>query len=341
MKNDINHINGLHNMIVLNKENPQSKCGYILTDVSMALRNILTKCPVTINSALAKLSAKRNTVCINYGFTLNKCDMLNPKNAVLDYNVPIHSSGVTEVDELQTVFVHANQLLLKYERNTKRNGSIFGVKEGNWFHHEMDHFHSSHRNKIVQELGIKSHQIDWRIFGLTLVFYSKELHLHRDVLNSIKDNYSMVVCFNHVVDMSTIPISQQIPSLKKLQKETGSSYFNMSLLCYGRHCIDAVSDKMNERILTKEKDPLVCDFFDRVLEDNSWEYESWLLNDAYDMLHKNIMVLSDGHVQLQINSFKQNLKQNKDAQNLEDHFHKGTYWARKNVLQKFLYGKVM
>ena len=160
MKNDINHVIGSHNMIVMNKGEPQSKCGYILTGVSKALRTILTKCPLTIDTALSKFFSKRNTVSIDYEFTLNKCDMLHPKNAVLDYELPIHTSGVTEEEEIETVSVHANELLLKYEMKTKRNGSRFGVKEGNWFHHENNKFHSSHRNKIVEKLGIKSQQLD-------------------------------------------------------------------------------------------------------------------------------------------------------------------------------------
>ena len=290
MKNNINHVIKSHNMIVINKEEPQSESVFILTGVSKALRTILTKCPLTIDISLSKFSSKRNTVSIDYGFTLNKCDMLHPKNAVLDYNLPIHSSGATEVDELENVFVHANELLLKYEMKTKRNGCSFGVKEGNWFCHDNNKFHLSHRNKLVEKLGIKRQELDWRLFGLTLVFYSNPLHLHRDVLNSMKDNYSMVVCFNHVIDLSTIPRYQKLPSLKKLEKETGSSYFkNMSLLCYGRHCVDAVGDKLNARLLAKDRDPIVLDFFNRVLEDDSWEYESWLLHDAQNELEKILL----------------------------------------------------
>ena len=337
MKNNINHVIASHNMIVMNKEEPKSDSGLILTGVSKALRTIPTKCLLTIDIALSKFSSKRNTVSIDYGFTLNKCDMLHPKNAVLDYDLPIHSSGVTEIDEVATVFLHANELLLQYEMETKNNNCSFGVKEGNWFQNQHDKFHSCHSNKIVEKLGIISQQLDWRLFGVTLVFYSNQLHLHRDVLNSMKDNYSMVVCFNHVIDSSTIPLSQQVPSLKKLEKETGSYYFNMSLLCYGRHCVDAVSDKLNARSLAKDRDPIVNDFFNRVLKDDSWEYESWLLHRGQNELKRNITVLKDPDVSFQIDTFTQSLQQSLDAQHRENELHQTILWAKQSVLPKFLY----
>ena len=87
MKNNINHVIASNNMIVMNKEEPQSESGLILTGVSKVLRTILTQCPLTIDIALSKLSSKRNTVSIDYGFTLNKCDMSYPKNAVLDLSL--------------------------------------------------------------------------------------------------------------------------------------------------------------------------------------------------------------------------------------------------------------
>ena len=118
--------------------------------------------------------------------------------------------------------------------------------------------------------------------------------------------------------------------IEELEKETGSSYFNISLLCYGRHCIDAVSDKVNACSLAKERDPLVFDFFNRVLEDDSWEYESWLLHDAQNELKNNITVLNDTHISLQIDTFTQSLKQSIDAQHQER-----TYI--KNILRKTKY----
>ena len=52
---------------------------------------------------------------------------------------------------------------------------------------------------------------------------------------------------------------------------------------------------------------------------------------------KKIIVLSDTHVCLQIDSFTQSLKQNKDSQHQENKLHKRTYWAKQSVLPKFIY----
>ena len=134
-------------------------------------------------------------------------------------------------------------------------------------------------------------EIIWRHSGI--LFKSVTFTQRRSQLN--ENNSSMMVCFNHIFDLSTIPLSQQLPSLKKLEKETGSSYFNMSLLCYGWHCVDAVSDKLHARSLAKDRDPIVSDFFNRVLQDDSWEYESWLLHDAQNELKNNITMLNDTH----------------------------------------------
>ena len=206
----------------------------LLLRVVKTMRDIVTTCEDTIATALQKPSAKQGTVGLDYGFTLNKCSRLQPNNALLDYDLPIHSSSVKNKHEIQKVLSKANELLLMFEKTTTNNNRVFGVTDGKWFQENNNSFLSSYKNKLPEFFGMPTSNTDWRLFGVTVVFYSRELKLHRDILNSNNSNFSMVVCFNHVIEISTLPPSSIIPSLQSFKDQFGCDFLNMSIICYGR-----------------------------------------------------------------------------------------------------------
>ena len=334
--NNRNHIDYASNTIVLNVEDNTFE-DRLLLHVVKTMRDIVTTCEDTIGTALQKQSAKRGTVALDYGFTLNKCSIMQPKNAILDYDLPIHSSSVKNKHEIQEVLSKANELILMFEKRTTNKTKVFGVTDGKWFQEKENSFHSAYKNKIPDFFGIKTSNTDCRIFGVTVVFYSRQLKLHRDILNSKKSNFSMVVCFNHVIELSTLPPSSIIPSLKLFKDQFGCDYLNMSIICYGRQCVDALCNKQNTRLAAMKEDNLVDDFVQKILVDDSWEYESWLLTKVNSTCNTNIPVLCDSDKYVSVTSFIQSLNQNDDEQNHENSLFKATYYAKPSVLPKFLY----
>ena len=147
----------------------------------------------------------------------------------------------------------------------------------------------------------------------------------------------MVVCFNHVIEISTLPPSSIIPSLKLFKDQFGCDFLNMSIICYGRQCVDALCNKQITRLAAMKEDNLVYDFVHKVLVDDSWEYESWLLTKASSTCKANIPVLCDSNKCISVKSFIQSLNQNKDQQDHENILFKATYFAKPSVLPKFLY----
>ena len=116
---------------------------------------------------------------MNYGFTMNKCTKLFPTNALLDYHVPTHSNKITSDKEITFVLKGVNDLLIKFEEYTKSNGRVFGVKCGKWFHENENTSLSNYKLRFAKDMGIDVKNLDWRLYGCTLIIKSCKLKLHK------------------------------------------------------------------------------------------------------------------------------------------------------------------
>ena len=335
MKNTANEISSVDDLMVINVgvTYEQKK---LLMNVDTTLRCIFTKGEECINKAFCTHTDKRGTIHLDFGFTMNKCTEFVPINALNDFHIPTHTSGVKSKLELSMIFMNINKLLLNFEALSMNNNKCFGVKQGKWFHDDNGSILSEYKYRFADDVGINSEHVDWRIYGCTIIFKADKLNLHMDTYNSVEDNYSMVVVFSTLVPQDIIPKSLLAYLSKKLDI-VPTTILNMTVVIYGRKQLSSLLNKIDTRKKYVKENNLLKGFLNGVLKDNTWGYEAWLHHFGYEHIRRNISVLCDLKVANEVKSFVSSIYQNKCMQLKEKEYFYHTFCVLPAMMSKQLY----
>ena len=338
---DKNYFNSQEKIIVLNKHSSleSNNSNDLLETVETVTGSILKNCDVTLNTAFKEGCTKRGTVCVNYGFTMNKCTELQPINALWDYNIPIHYSSVPSMKENRFILQCINNLVLHFERHTKSGNHSFGVIEGGWFKdNNVGCGRAALADQFVSDLGMEGTVSDWRVFGATLIVRSDGVKMHKDTRNSIHDNFSMVLSFNHVMQSDVIPLHIR----KKIFCDaTVPEYFNVNLVVYGRQCVDSLVEKFEKRKTTMNNYPILNSIITALTESDSYSYDDWLSTHAEAELINKIPVMSSQQMKDKIMSYNASASEFYNIQHNQNDLFNSTFYAKPSVMNKALYWSSM
>ena len=321
---------------LLSNDATESKNDLMLEKVQCFFQSVIQKCKSTISTAVECNTESRGTIAVNYGFTMNKCTKLFPTNALLDYHVPTHSNKITSDKEITFVLRGVNDLLIKFEEYTKNNGRVFGVKCGKWFHENENTSLSNYKFRFAKDMGIDVKNLDWRLYGCTLIIKSSKLKLHKDTLNGVLDNYSMAVVFSSLIESTALSLSTRKELSERLQMDT-DEYLNMTVVVYGRHQIESLYNKYEMRRKICDQNKIVNGIINRVSSCTSWGYESWLHHDAKDQIHKWLKNDNYSKTMNDIIHFKSRLTQSNHLQEKENMLFKQSFIIQKSKMSKQLY----
>ena len=131
-KNTKNTYDVKEQMFVLNTGNTKERIK-MLNKIDHFFHDVLRSCKSSIRKAFTNSVDKRGTIALNFGFTMQKCTDFTPTNALLDFNIPTHCSGVDNRSEIKNMLNGINGLILRLEEMYTHNDKAFGVEDGRWF----------------------------------------------------------------------------------------------------------------------------------------------------------------------------------------------------------------
>ena len=267
---------------------------------------------------------------------MNKCTDFIPTNALHDFHVPTHCSGVKNKQEVSFLLKKINSLLLLFEGKSMSTDSSFGVKKGRWFDENENTYMSQYKQKFAKDMGLCPKEIDWRLYGCTLIFKADKLKMHKDIYNCTEDNYSMVVTFNSIFNFEDLP-SYWVNCIKEELKNNIPSLLNMTVVICGRRQLTSLLNKITLRKDCSERNPLVRYFIKGVLRDHTWGYEAWLHDSAFTYIQSQIDVLRNETLMRYVSNFKSSLSQSESVQMMENKLFKMTFCVIPAMMSKQLY----
>ena len=334
-KNTKNTDNVKEQMFVLNEGNTKERIK-MLNKINHYFHDILATCKSSIRKAFTNCVDKRGTIALNFGFTMQKCTDFTPTNALLDFNIPTHCSGVENPSEIKNMLNGINELLLKLEAMYTHNGKVFGVPDGRWFDDEQRSILSQYKYQFANKMGIDTTYIDWRLYGCTIIFTADALNLHIDKYNAIHENYNMVVVFSTVIHLNALPESVYF-ELKEIHNFKSKQFLNCTVVTYGRQQIESFLKKYENRKSICIENPSVRDFIHGVTKDATWGYECWLHNGAKEYINDNIPVLNAEKLKTIVQGFNSRLNQSKENQMKENQLFLHTFCSIPALMSKQLY----
>ena len=266
---------------------------------------------------------------------MSKCTHYVPKNALLDFHIPMHCNGINNLNEVRFVLCQINKLILDFEKQTSSNGNVLGVTEGNWFDNPTNKDLSNYKHRLCQLIGINGDKNDWRIYGCTLTFKSDCLKVHKDKFNGREENFSMVVVFNATLCLNEIPPSVINDINTKCGKD--NNFLNMTIVVYGRQVISNWLNKFKLREKYCQENVIIKNIVRRVLSTDDWGYENWLYNHAGSELKLWIKKLHENNWLERIKNFRSDVRQDDNVQLSENTLFDKSFFPKKSMFTKQLY----